>query len=174
VACAGESVRQRTQKAAGTSNLKVAHASPLARPAIRLDLIRQLAQDPRRLGAAGPARRAPPGPRGAAGKLKSWNPDEPAGPREGQVPRFPPRRPPRPPRRPAAVRIHCPRHGGPPSERRAGRACRREHLDEAAPSQGGAVGTRLRRCCLGFTRRALCVVRLFGDGRERLLFGQAL
>ena len=45
MACAGESVRQRTQKAAGASNLKVAHASPLARPAIRLDLIRQLAPD---------------------------------------------------------------------------------------------------------------------------------
>ena len=44
---------------------------------------------------------------------------------------------------------YTPTPWGPPIERHAGRAWSREHLDQAAPPQGGAVGSGLRRCCLG-------------------------
>ena len=79
------------------------------------------------------------GPRARGGaarkteKLKSCEPGNRGGGAGFQVPRFPPRRPSHASRRAAAVRLHCPRHGG------------RRVNDTPAEREDQSIWTRLRR-----------------------------
>jgi len=112
--------------------------------------------DPREGDPGGPrigARRLRPGAPRKPGNLKGWRPGAAGGGvrfPDFQVPRFPARRAPRPLRigpetaESGAGPATLPATWGPPSERRAGRAWGREHLDQTAPTQGGAVGCRVR------------------------------